>query len=181
MKSSASAGSSYHNLDTKKLTMKSAIVKGFLGVVGVWLLLLGLMSVLPSANNNGLGGGSGSGSSYSSGDGNGNPDGSNGMERILRRIESALEDIQTLKDNNAEMKRIIETGGSSAGGSGELGRSKSKVGGSEVKGGLGSDYEKTRRWLELDLKELWYSIRSHSQNPESAREIDFEQVKDIYK
>lgn len=100
---------------------------------------------------------------------------------ILERIDAALQEIQMLKKNNAEMKRIIESNNPSA----KLAENHDRddIDNNELvvasnPGDPSAKYEDTRRQLELNLKELWYSIRSKSEHLE---EINFEQVSDIYR
>lgn len=138
-----------------RLTVRSFLLKGLVLLIVLWFLL-GLMSVLPVNNS-------------PSAQAELTP---NGESEILQRIDSALQEINALKRNNAEMKRIIEGGGDREGNSPVL-RGGPLGGGGEPS----AKYEDTRRQLELTLNEMWYSIRSKK---EHLQEIDFEQVKDIY-
>jgi hypothetical protein len=100
------------------------------------------------------------------------------MNSIVMRIDAALQQIQILKKNNAEMKRIIENNNNPTG----------EIINSNNNNGVGSNnndrenpsamYEETRRQLDLNLKELWYNLRSKAGHLE---EIDFDQVADIYR
>lgn len=138
----------------EKMKLASYVAKGFFFLAVMWVLSVALLSVLPVNPS------SHSGASPQTGD----------SLEILQRMDTALQEIRLLKMNNAEMRRIIEQGGSPAGASWSLPAE-----------GNPSDpvfaYEDTRRHLELNLKEFWYHLRSKREHLE---EVNFEEVKDIY-
>lgn len=146
-------------------TMKSLFVKGFVLIIALWFLIVGLMSVLPvnqSANGHATNELSSPGEAT----------------EILERIDAALQEIQMLKKNNAEMKRIIESNNPSVELNSLVGRDPHDDLVQAHPEDPSATYEDTRRQIELNLKELWYNIRSKSEHLE---EIDFEQVTDIYR
>lgn len=145
--------------------MKSLFVKGFVLIIALWFLIVGLMSVLPvnqSANGHATNELSSPGEAT----------------EILERIDAALQEIQMLKKNNAEMKRIIESNNPSVELNSLVGRDPHDDLVQAHPEDPSATYEDTRRQIELNLKELWYNIRSKSEHLE---EIDFEQVTDIYR
>lgn len=150
--------------------MKSYIIKGFFGAILVWFLFLGVLSVFPVQNTNHVGD-----------EGFLQANQENSAE-LLKRIDVALQQIQDLKRNNAEMKRILgEAYPNAAAG---LSKGSSSDVNGEVKENVPQTgdptyaYEKMRRQLELDIKELWYSVRGHAG---SIGHSDFEQIQDIYR
>lgn len=142
--------------------MKSYIIKGVFGAILIWFLFLGVLSVFPIQNTSG-------------GEDGSQPNQENSGE-LLKRMDLALQQIQELKRNNAEMKRILGDAHPNA-----VGKSNNEGEVKEVVPDTGDptySYEKLRRQVELDLKELWYSIRGHSS---SIGNSDFEQIQDIYR
>jgi len=156
----------------------SYFAKCIFSIIVLWFLFLGLMSFLPSSKDNSISDG---------GSENYNMPSSLGRDRdsaeILKRIDDALREIHILKKNNAEMKRLL---------SGDTSKVYAPLS-EEVKeedlNSLGAGqhsrpqepsqlYEKSRRLLELDLKEMWYSVRAKS---DSIGDTDMKQINDIYK
>jgi len=115
---------------------------------------------------------------------------------LLRRLDDAFREFQALKDNNIEMKKIISHYISSTkNNEGELGDGISNndllppdllaslnKNDNSIKphnnGEPSVEYEKTRRLLELDLKEFWYNVRSKNLN---IGETDMKQIEEVYK
>ena len=148
----------------------SYFVKCIFLIIVLWFLVIGLMSFLPSSresNGGGLEDYLPSSRALRSSD----------SSEVLKRIDNALKEIHILKKNNAEMKRLL---------SGDNSKNVAPIS-DEAKGedwnnpnspGLSPAYEKSRRLLELDLKEMWNSVRAKSAN---IGEADMEQIEDIYK
>jgi len=137
-----------------------------------WLVLVGLMAVFPSSSRDSFGTGG-----HPSSDAGGDPV----MGSVLRRIDNALQDIQQLKANNDAMKKLlqgsvgslVDTSGGKADLPGPISSATFTKG--DAPSGL---HEKTRRDLELELREFWYNIRSKANAPE---QLDFATLADIYK
>lgn len=148
--------------------MKSYIIKGFFGAILVWFLFLGVLSVFPIQNTNHVGD-------------EGFQSNSENSAELLKRIDVALQQIQDLKRNNAEMKRIL---GDAHPNSMGFVKDPSRDDDGELKENVPQSgdptyaYEKMRRQLELDIKELWYTVRGHAN---SIGHSDFEQIQDVYR
>lgn len=149
--------------------MKSYIIKGIFGAIVLWFLFLGVLSVLPVQNTNHMGE-------------DGFQQSQENSVELLKRMEVALQQIQVLKKNNLEMKRILGDAHPNAVNTLDLSKGINTNG--EVKentpqvGDPSYAYEKTRRQVELDMKELWYTIRGHAS---SIGNPDYDQIRDIYR
>jgi len=155
--------------------MRSYVLKGLCIVLVLWILILALSS-LPTyqkgpTSNKFIG-------SFISNNGDANPN--RDSVDILRRIDSALAEIQMLKRNNAEMKKIILK--QNKGDRDDTGKPGSLYNPDTMLDSFSNEpsdnYEKLRRYMELDLNELWYNIRSHSK---TLSEPDLKQMQDIYR
>ncbi|ODM92730.1 Alpha-(1,6)-fucosyltransferase [Orchesella cincta] len=152
--------------------MKSYVIKGFFGAIVVWFLFLGVLSIFPIQSPNHVGE-----EGYQSNQEN--------SAELLKRIDVALLQIQELKKNNAEMKRILGDAHPNAlKALAESNEGKEEGDGDKIResvpqaGDPTYAYEKMRRQLELDMKELWYTVRGHAS---SIGHTDFEQIQDIYR
>lgn len=85
--------------------------------------------------------------------------------QIVARIDAAFAQLDVLKEINLEMKQILEVGEQNEN--------------STRNNNPPAVYEENRRLLELNLKELLYTIQSKNQT--FLEGIDFNQVRDIYR
>ncbi|CAG7835828.1 unnamed protein product [Allacma fusca] len=140
-------------------------------ILALWFFSIGLFYVLPTNYPNEFSKDSSQGSSDTA--------------HIIQRIDSLFAELKVLKINNMEMKKIL--GNANPEGAAALAAASLAANAKDWSFGLNDvrsagepleAYEKTRRSLEYDLKELWYNIRSRQGNLD---ENDLAQMQDVYR
>jgi len=96
---------------------------------------------------------------------------------LVKRMDVVLNEVNDLKKNYGDIRRML-SGGTASKLSSEV-LSDSSASGSTLSFNDPSPlYEKTRRLLEIDLKELWYNVRAKTGN---IADGDMAQIREVYK